>query len=150
MKNIYFILAILLGCCSIAMGQITPPAVNADTTATEAQDIIVEKDETSEVKEIDTYASKFVPRKASLYSAVLPGAGQVYNKKYWKVPLIYGGFVALGFTVNFYNDNYKLLRRELFKTLEDPGYESLYGDKERLRSSISSERRDRDFYMIMI
>ena len=33
--------------------------------------------------------------KAMLYSAVVPGLGQVYNRKYWKVPLIYGGGLLL-------------------------------------------------------
>jgi hypothetical protein len=35
------------------------------------------------------------PHKASIYSAVLPGLGQAYNRKYWKIPVIYGGFGAL-------------------------------------------------------
>ena len=48
---------------------------------------------------------KFNPRKATLYSAILPGAGQVYNKKYWKVPIIY---VALGLSgyAYFYNKSW--------------------------------------------
>jgi hypothetical protein len=41
------------------------------------------------------------PAKASLYSAIFPGLGQVYNKKYWKLPLVYGGFGALGYAVSF-------------------------------------------------
>lgn len=39
------------------------------------------------------------PHRAALYSAVLPGAGQVYNKKYWKVPLVYA---ALGIPAYLY------------------------------------------------
>ena len=44
------------------------------------------------------------PLKASLYSSVLPGLGQAYNKKYWKIPLVYG---ALGTTIYFFITNSK-------------------------------------------
>jgi hypothetical protein len=37
------------------------------------------------------------PHLASVFSAVLPGAGQVYNQKYWKVPIIYGGLAFTGY-----------------------------------------------------
>jgi hypothetical protein len=44
------------------------------------------------------------PAKAAFYSAILPGLGQAYNKKYWKIPLVYG---ALGTSIYFYIDNNK-------------------------------------------
>ena len=46
-------------------------------------------------------------RKAVLRSAILPGWGQARNKQWWKVPLIYGGFVGLGLVYNFNNKLYK-------------------------------------------
>ncbi len=50
------------------------------------------------------------PRKATIYSAVLPGLGQAYNKKYWKIPLIYAGFGAIGYFINWNNENYQLFK----------------------------------------
>ena len=45
------------------------------------------------------------PSKATFYSAVLPGLGQAYNKKYWKIPIVYG---ALATGLYFYNQNHTL------------------------------------------
>lgn len=47
-------------------------------------------------------------KKAGLYSAILPGAGQLYNKQYWKLPLIYAG---AGVAAYFYIDNQKNYRK---------------------------------------
>lgn len=44
------------------------------------------------------------PKKAALYSAVLPGAGQFYTKKYWKIPIYYSGLIT---SIYFINDNSK-------------------------------------------
>ena len=48
------------------------------------------------------------PAKAAFYSAVLPGLGQTYNKKYWKIPIVYG---ALATGIYFYTSNNKEYNR---------------------------------------
>jgi hypothetical protein len=55
---------------------------------------------------------KHSPKTATLLSLALPGAGQIYNRKnwWWKVPVIYGGGVALAYGVGFYNRNYSDFR----------------------------------------
>jgi hypothetical protein len=61
-------------------------------------------------RQIDSVLLKHSPRKAAFRSAVLPGWGQIYNKKYWKLPIVYG---ALGVSagVFIYNvKNYRELR----------------------------------------
>lgn len=49
-----------------------------------------------------------VPSRAAFYSAVLPGLGQIYTKKYWKLPLIYG---AIGSSIYGFNYNNKEMKR---------------------------------------
>ena len=50
----------------------------------------------------------FSPRTAALRSAILPGLGQIYNKKYWKLPIVYGALGATGavflFNIKEFND----------------------------------------------
>lgn len=61
------------------------------------------------------------PKKAAIFSAVLPGLGQAYNKKYLKIPIIYAGFGAIGYFIDWNNDNYHLNRTaymDLTDTLE--------------------------------
>src|SRR5690606_2779813 len=48
------------------------------------------------------------PSKAAFYSAVIPGLGQLYNKSYLKIPLVYGG---MGTSLYFYIDNQKKYNR---------------------------------------
>ncbi len=57
---------------------------------------------TDSVLTIKKIEKKHSPKKAALFSTALPGLGQAYNKKYWKIPIIYAGFAGLGyaFSVN--------------------------------------------------
>lgn len=65
-----------------------------------------------EVMKIDTLAKKkFIPRKATLRSAIIPGWGQVYNKKYWKVPLVYAA-VGIPVYTFFYNRSWYIKTRD--------------------------------------
>ncbi len=48
------------------------------------------------------------PSRAAFYSAIFPGMGQIYNKRYWKVPIVYG---AIGAGIYFYDYNNDLYRR---------------------------------------
>jgi len=47
------------------------------------------------------------PTRAAILSAVLPGLGQIYNKKYWKLPLIYGGLITTGYYFIKFNNLYQ-------------------------------------------
>ena len=54
------------------------------------------------------------PKKATLLSAVLPGAGQVYNNKSWKVPILYAGILTDLYFINYNHRRYESFRDALF------------------------------------
>lgn len=47
------------------------------------------------------------PTRAVWLSALLPGLGQVYNRRYWKLPIIVGGFMGLGYATNWNNNQFQ-------------------------------------------
>lgn len=58
-------------------------------------------------------ALEAMPGRAIRRSAVLPGWGQVTNGRWWKVPIIYGGFIGLGLAIDFNQKYYRKFIREL-------------------------------------
>lgn len=60
------------------------------------QEIPTDQDVIADIEKVNAPQSKpkYSPTKAGLYSAVLPGLGQYYNKKYWKIPIAWGGIGA--------------------------------------------------------
>lgn len=60
----------------------------------------------NETRQQDSLVKAHSPRKAGLYSAALPGLGQAYNEKYWKIPVIYAGFGTLAYFINQNNTEY--------------------------------------------
>jgi hypothetical protein len=52
------------------------------------------------------YFHKPDPIKAVWLGAIVPGAGQIYNKSYWKLPIVYGAFMGCGYAITWTNNRY--------------------------------------------
>jgi hypothetical protein len=108
--------------------------------------VLVAKDSIA-LEEIDP----LTPAKAAFYSAILPGLGQAYNKKYWKIPLVYG---AIGTSLYFYIDNnnkYRDYRNAYKRRLEgynDDKYQ--YLDESRLVAGQKFYQRNRDLSALFV
>lgn len=115
----------------------------------------------------DTAAVTHSPRRATMYSAVLPGLGQIYNGSWWKVPIVYGGLAGCGVAVTWNNSKLREARTAYFdvvdndpntnsyeKIFENYGYDfnnpsTLSNVEKSLESAISSYRRQRDLMIIV-
>lgn len=89
-------------------------------------------------------------RRASILSAILPGAGQVYNKKYWKVPVIYASFAA---GIYFINENQTKLDsyKNAYITRTNGGIDDYYEvyDSNQLITIMDYYERNRDISYII-
>lgn len=130
-KRFLFSLLICLG-CHLAKAQ-NDTLVSPDSTA--AKEVIktdrgtVTGDIEATGNQTDSIVQNHSPRKATIMSAALPGLGQVYNKKWWKVPIIYGGFAVAGYFlknnydhINLYKDAYIAATDDDPQTINDTGY----------------------------
>ena len=99
------------------------------------------------------------PTKATIMSACLPGLGQIYNGKWWKVPIVYAGLGGLGYLVySNYSEYRAYLHAYEFKTGDLPEGVTLtahetdlanrYADSQ-LQTYKESYRRDFEFFTIL-
>ena len=90
------------------------------------------------------------PKKAMILSTLIPGAGQIYNGKYWKFPIVYAGFAGLGYSFIFNNDKYIKYKNGYINSVLDPSMKPKPGEysTEELNILQESYRRYRDLSVI--
>ena len=119
-------LVVLTGISLYTKAQGKAVILDADTVVVAPPDSMVQAvlqsaDSASRVKgkEIDLKPFKPNPTKAVILSAILPGLGQIYNKAYWKLPIVYGGFMGCIYAITWNNKNYKDYSTAYFDLMYD-------------------------------
>ena len=85
------------------------------------------------------------PTKAATYSSLLPGLGQAYTKKYWKIPIIYAGLITSGYYFIKNNNEFNDFKNSYLKRInnENDQYQDIYTDNQ-LITLINNSKRNRE------
>ena len=102
---------------------------------------------------VDSASIKHSPKKAALYSAILPGLGQAYNKKYWKIPVLYAGEGVMWYFIIDNNRQYQTYKNAYRIRLDGDSttidqFTDTYADED-LRLLKNFYRRNRDLSYIV-
>lgn len=68
------------------------------------------------------------PKKATWSALVFPGGGQIYNHKYWKLPIVYGGFIGCAYALNWNNQMYSDYSQAYLDIMDDDPNTASYED----------------------
>jgi hypothetical protein len=96
---------------------------------------------------VSNHIESHSPQKATMYSLICPGLGQAYNKKYWKIPIIYGAGAAFAYGFAFNQLKYKKFKDAVFNadlTNERVLIDGTYYEKKKLFSVMRYFERNRD------
>ena len=107
-------------------------------TVGQIQDLVTDKESESvepitQLKEEHKFIERFKrnwkepypnPLRASVFSLIIPGTGQIYIKRYWKAPIVWGGLVGVGYLIN-----YNLEQRDRFEEAYGKRVAGIPGDE---------------------
>lgn len=109
MKRIVTYIVLLLSLTAVAKA--SPKTIEevdfAHSSSSSAPSVVVPSDSTPLTpKEIDRLFWKPDPARAVWLGAIVPGLGQIYNRSYWKLPIVYGGFMGCIYAITYTNNEY--------------------------------------------
>lgn len=83
------------------------------------------------------------PKRAMWLAIVLPGAGQIYNRKYWKLPIFYGGFLGCAYAMRWNNQMYADYAQAYIDIMDDNPNTNSFNQFLHLGSQITNQNIDR-------
>lgn len=142
MKSISYVfgLALLLW-APVAFGQ-APPTAQPQTDTAKIATEGATSDSLQQLKRKNWFTRDYPsPKKAAILSMAIPGGGQIYNKRWWKLPLVYGAVVGMGLTIDYNQSNYRRLRDalELKRDTMEHEFSGTSIDNERALRSLRDE-----------
>lgn len=92
-------------------------------------------------KELPQPKQRFIPNsnRSVWLALVFPGGGQIYNRKYWKLPIVYGGFVGCTYALNWNNKMYKDYSQAYLDIMDDDPNTKSYEDFLPINASIAGQ-----------
>lgn len=92
-------------------------------------------------KNIPQPKKRFIPdsNRSVWLALVFPGGGQIYNRKYWKLPIVYGGFVGCTYALSWNNKMYKDYSQAYLDIMDDDPNTKSYEDFLPMNSSIAGQ-----------
>ena len=83
------------------------------------------------------------PKRALWLALVIPGGGQIYNRKYWKLPIVYGGFIGCIYAMSWNNTMYKDYSQAYLDIMDDDPGTASYNSYLHLGAKITDSNKDR-------
>ena len=114
--------------------RVTEPSENvAEVPSSDASEPVVDMDTIRKISRHELRAQRLAsftpdPNKATWSAVVFPGGGQIYNHKYWKLPIVYGGFLGCAYALNWNNQRYSDYSQAYLDIMDDDPGTASYED----------------------
>lgn len=123
----------------VQISTIKNDTIKADSVFTPERMVLLSSNDSIKAKKPKRDWTTWRPdtRRALWLAIVLPGAGQIYNRKYWKVPIVYGGFVGCVYAMTWNNMMYKDYTQAYMDIMDDDPNTQSYNQFLHLGATIS-------------
>ncbi|WP_293587940.1 DUF5683 domain-containing protein [Prevotella sp.] len=118
-------------------------STNNDSLHSRNDSLLLRKDSLKIAKQRNWATWRPNPKRAMWLALVLPGAGQIYNRKYWKLPIVYGGFVGCAYALRWNNQMYRDYSQAYLDLMDDDPNTQSYNQFLHLGAKIDDSNKAR-------
>lgn len=151
MRYLFLILSVLSCLCTMGQDEVVVPAPQV----TELNDSLIPVTDSVSMEQVEQVVQKVQkekrdwstwrpdPKRAMWLAIMLPGAGQIYNRKYWKLPIVYGGFLGCIYAMRWNNQMYLDYAQAYLDIMDNDPNTASYSDFLHLGNAINSTNIER-------